>query len=99
MYLDPPYVTKSKGLYMNSYDEKDHRKIAKVLTKKCDFFWILSYDKDPLIEKLYRSRKKIVACNMSYGTSNKRGSELIYFHPRLKIKGSVGNNDLKYNLM
>ncbi|MBF2755273.1 MAG: DNA adenine methylase [Gammaproteobacteria bacterium AqS3] len=97
VYLDPPYVKKSQRLYMNTYSEDDHKAISKILTKKCDFFWILSYDQDPLIEKLYRTCRKSAIRNMTYGTSRKSKNELIYFHPRLKVKGSM--NDRSLNLM
>lgn len=89
VYLDPPYVKKSKALYMNTYDESDHRKIAGILANKSEFLWILSYDKDPLIEQLYRQCKNRLARKMAYGTSNKVGSEWLYFHPKLIIKTEV----------
>lgn len=86
VYLDPPYVKKSKALYMNTYDMSDHQAIARKLAKDSGFLWILSYDKDPLIDQLYRSSKNKIIHKMAYGTSNKIGSEQIYFHPKLIIK-------------
>lgn len=90
VYLDPPYVQKSMDLYMNYYQENDHRQIAdKLLNNDSKFLWMLSYDKNPLIEEIYSSCKKNNLCNIKYSASHSQGNELIYFHPKLKVKKSL----------
>lgn len=51
-YFDPPYVKKGPGLYRNSFNESDHRFLAKkILDLKCG--WMVTYDDDPLIDDVY----------------------------------------------
>jgi len=52
MFIDPPYVTQGKRLYLPIKDMKDHKKIAKQVRKlKCN--WILTYDSVNEIEDFY----------------------------------------------
>lgn len=99
VYLDPPYVNKGKNLYMNYYNKNDHQEIAnRLLRKKTDFKWMLSYDKNPLIEGLYGSCKNKLSFSKIYGTSKKNMNELIFFHPELAIEDvmDVGLKNLQY---
>jgi len=51
-YFDPPYVEKGPELYRNSFDENDHRFLAKkILGLECG--WMVTYDNDPLIDDVY----------------------------------------------
>lgn len=47
-YLDPPYYVKGKGLYMNYYNDDDHKDIANVIDAIQNHKWIISYDNVPL---------------------------------------------------
>ena len=85
LYVDPPYVEKSKSLYMNVYGEKDHRDISKALLSnpsKC--VWLLSYDIHNLIDSLYKHCKNNLTWKVGYGLSNRNGRENLFFHPKLK---------------
>jgi DNA adenine methylase len=55
VYLDPPYVSKSRRLYMNKYDENDHDHVtlACYLLQQQTLPWILSYDDHDVIRRLY----------------------------------------------
>lgn len=54
-YLDPPYVQKGPGLYRSAFDEKKHTSLAhKILNS--NFPWMVTYDDDELIRKLYKGR-------------------------------------------
>ena len=52
IYLDPPYYTKGKQLYLNHYREEDHFKLSNEIMS-CSFPWVLSYDNAPKIIKLF----------------------------------------------
>ena len=43
VYLDPPYYVKGRDLYLNYYNDDDHRAIAEAI-KKYKGKWIISYD-------------------------------------------------------
>lgn len=53
LYLDPPYVKKGPGLYENSLDDSDHRKLANCV-KTYDGRWMVTYDIDELVDRLYK---------------------------------------------
>lgn len=53
-YVDPPYVKAGSQLYLNAFDGRDHRSLARAITEISEAHWLLTYDIDPLIESLYR---------------------------------------------
>lgn len=77
-YLDPPYYVKGKDLYLNYYDNDDHRTIAETI-KKYKGEWIVSYDAVDFIKKLYEGYRQIEYClSYSAGPSSK-GRELMVY--------------------
>lgn len=50
--FDPPYVVKGPGLYKNSYNDDNHRELAKSISSCC-INWIVTYDDNPLIDEIY----------------------------------------------
>lgn len=88
MYLDPPYVKKAKKLYKNTYNEDDHRKIASSVLSKDKTKWVLSYDRNDLTKELYGEVANKTCWNLSYGISNRSGTEDIYIHPDLQFEKS-----------
>ena len=56
-YLDPPYVVAKKGYYRNVFDEQSHIAL-KICVDKIDKgggHFMVSYDDEPEIRKLYKS--------------------------------------------
>ena len=53
VYLDPPYVSNGRRLYLNAYEQKDHRLLAKYVNAQEKLPWIMSYDDSDLIRELY----------------------------------------------
>lgn len=87
LYIDPPYVSRGKDLYMNFYQEDDHRKISEtLLNNNSNCYWVLSYDSNSLIHKLYARCKNRIPWNLNYGTSHRKGTEDIFLHSKLKFK-------------
>jgi len=52
IYLDPPYFDKGADLYIHSFDQADHERLADAL-KNTNHKWILSYDDCLEVRKLY----------------------------------------------
>lgn len=48
----PPYVEKGPELYQSSFDEGDHRTLAREIAS-CDFPWVVTYDAVPLVDEMY----------------------------------------------
>jgi len=52
-YFDPPYHQKADTLYMNHYENKDHKQVCDKIKSIERIKWIVSYDNVELIKKLY----------------------------------------------
>lgn len=77
IYLDPPYYQKGSCLYMNAFNDEDHRKLAdfvKTIRKK----WIISYDHQDFIMRLYEGEKRVLY-QLSQCASNRIGDEVLIF--------------------
>ena len=58
IYLDPPYFKKGAMLYLNHYDEENHKELANLLNLNIDKHWVLTYDEVSEIRKLYPARRR-----------------------------------------
>jgi len=77
IYLDPPYYEKAADLYLNIFEEKDHARLAKKLNAHPNATWLLTYDDQPAILKLY-SERETINFSLSYNAYEKRqGRELM----------------------
>lgn len=77
-YLDPPYYIKGRDLYLNYYNDDNHRQIANVI-KSYKGKWIISYDSVPFIKDLYNDyRQKEYYLNYSAGNPAKGLEVMIY---------------------
>ncbi len=52
-YFDPPYYLKANSLYMNHYENSNHKKVSEKIKAINGIRWIVSYDNVPEIQKLY----------------------------------------------
>ena len=83
-YLDPPYYVKGRDLYLNYYNDDDHRAIAKAI-KKYKGKWIISYDAVDFISNLYKDyRQKEYYLSYSAGNPAK-GKEIMVYSNGLVI--------------
>ncbi len=86
IFLDPPYFVKGQGLYLNSYEKEDHAAVASVVVNDLNIPWIVSYDDVPEIRNLYLG-EKVHAYELRYSAaSTRRGKEIIFSSPKLKIE-------------
>jgi DNA adenine methylase len=84
-YFDPPYYLKGPGLYKNSYDDDDHKKVAQEIKKIKTIHWIVSYDNTSKIKYLYKFVKNSFQFDLIHTAfSAKKGKEILFFDPNLK---------------
>lgn len=78
VYLDPPYYVKGPELYLNYYNDDDHRSIARAI-KKYEGQWIISYDAVDFITELYKDyRQKEYYLSYSAGNPAKGKEIMVY---------------------
>ena len=81
VYLDPPYYEKGSRLYLNSYEDKDHRALSSYLLRQKLLKWVVSYDDADFIKALYAACK--VSDNLiQYSLQNKRRAQELLIAPQ-----------------
>jgi DNA adenine methylase len=92
IYLDPPYYLKGRGLYYDFYEPEDHESVASFVRSAIKRQrWIVSYDNESAIRKLYVGSPHIVYDIGYSARSSRQGSEVMYFSDKLKIPSLVGS--------
>ena len=85
VFLDPPYFEKGDRLYKTDFDYRKHYRLSKHLLSSASYPWALTYDRNAVSQKLYRSRKPI-GYNLPYAAYDSRaGAEILVRSPRLKV--------------
>lgn len=88
-YLDPPYYVKGKDLYLNYYNDEDHRQIACII-KAWRGKWIISYDAVPFISNLYSEyRNREYSLSYSAGSPSKGKEIMVYSHGLVIPDGEI----------
>jgi DNA adenine methylase len=92
VYIDPPYVEKGPGLYLNHFQADDHRKLAKWVKNNLRRPWLVSYDNHPLVRECYGGETEI-EMSLSYSAygNARRGTELVYFSHDLTPPDMTGH--------
>jgi DNA adenine methylase len=84
-YFDPPYYVKGKDLYLNFYQDKDHKQIADEIGRLKKQKWIITYDSVQVIKQLYKNYRKI-GFNLTYSAAKPNmGHEIMIFSDNLFI--------------
>lgn len=84
-YFDPPYYVKGKDLYLNYYEDADHRKIASEINMIKKQKWVVTYDNVPKVKQLYKEHRQIkYKLNYSAGYAT-QGKEVMIFSDNLCI--------------
>ncbi|MEX1368232.1 MAG: DNA adenine methylase [Nannocystaceae bacterium] len=91
VYLDPPYFEKGALLYMNSYQPRDHERLANYLKRIRRFRWMLSYDNSPKIRKMYKglTHRSIHLTYTAHGRS--RGKEVLIHRRELDVPRNLSH--------
>lgn len=85
LYIDPPYYVKGSSLYLNHYENNDHRTLATFLNNNSDSSWILTYDNVPEISELYSHRKKTTFSINYSANQHKEGKELLIYSDNIEL--------------
>ena len=94
LYADPPYLVKSEDLYMNLHSWADHERLAQIL-KSCRHPWILTYDFDDRVRRLYPSNR-CLRYSISHTAQTQRvGNELMFFSGGLRVGDAVVSSSRK----
>lgn len=98
-YFDPPYYLKADQLYMNHYMDEHHKIVSNKIKSIANIHWIVSYDDNINIEKLYSdlSTKKY-SFNHSAGTA-KSGKEIMFFSEGLKQPNVENYNPINFKVI
>lgn len=80
VYLDPPYVSNGRRLYLNAYEPEDHNTLAKYISTQKKLPWIMSYDDNGLIRNLY-SKCKMALLPIRYTLQVKHSAQELIIAP------------------
>ena len=92
VYFDPPYYAKGSTLYMNYFDDEQHRALAEAIRKIQRVHWIVSYDAKPEIIHLYDwvGEDRVKYFDLHHFAYKKRvGKEVLFFSDYLKLERDV----------
>ena len=97
-FLDPPYYVKGRDLYLNYYNDEDHRRIADRI-KEYNGKWIISYDAVPFIKQLYCDYRQS-EYYLSYSAGNPaKGLEVMVYSNNLVIPNiPISKNPFRLDL-
>jgi len=84
-YFDPPYFLKGPSLYLNHYNDEDHKKVSQEIQKIKNARWIVSYDNTFEIKKLYQKCAKKEYTLFHSAHSNRIGKEILIFSNNLVL--------------
>lgn len=88
-YFDPPYLLKGPSLYLNHYKAADHKKVADEIRKIEKAQWIVSYDSNSEIEKLYSSFRTQEYSLLHTARTVRNGKEALFFSKKLRVENSL----------
>ena len=80
VYLDPPYHGRGGRLYMNSYNDQDHRRLSYYLRRQKRLKWMASYDDSSFIRTLYSSCL-LTTNSLQYSLHRKRTAQELLIMP------------------
>ena len=79
-YLDPPYYSNGRRLYLNYYEDRDHRRLARYMQQQANLKWLMSYDYSRFIKDLY-SKCIVSEIALRYTLQRKRKAQEFLIAP------------------
>lgn len=86
--FDPPYVVKGSKLYMNAYQEIDHRRLRDAI-QKCTRKWIVTYDVCDFIAELYGEYRSSFLDLTYSANGSRKAKEYIFFSDNLVVPDTI----------
>lgn len=83
-YFDPPYYLKASTLYLNHYEDKNHKKVSEKIRSIKNIKWIVSYDNVPEIQNLYYGCPKKEFSFKHTAYKIREGKEILFFSDNVK---------------
>jgi DNA adenine methylase len=84
--FDPPYYKQGASLYKNAFQKEDHVRLSHSIRMMDSFFWILTYDDEPIIREIYSDFPQ-ETFELQYSVRNKRvETELLIHGPKVVFK-------------
>ncbi len=97
-YFDPPYYLKANSLYMNYYENKNHKKVSEKIKGIKNIKWIVSYDNVPEIQSLYSDCQKKEFSFKHTAYKVREGKEILFFSDNT-VQPQIENwNPLRFKL-
>ncbi|WP_426429656.1 DNA adenine methylase [Winogradskyella sp. HB-48] len=97
-YFDPPYYLKADTLYMNHYENKNHKKVSEKIKSIKNIKWIVSYDNVPEIQELYKECPKKEFSFKHTAFEIRDGKEILFFSKNIQQPKIEDWNPLKFKL-
>lgn len=97
-YFDPPYYLKASTLYMNHYENKNHKKVSDKIKSIRNIKWIVSYDNVPEIQKLYTDCQKKEFSFKHTAYEIREGKEIMFFSQNIQQPNIENWNPLKFKI-
>lgn len=98
-YFDPPYYLKAESLYMNHYEFKNHKTVSDRIARIKNINWIVSYDNNENIQKLYsKYNKKEYSFNHS-AYKARVGQEILFFSKKIIEPKIEDYNPIRFKLL
>lgn len=97
-YFDPPYYLKASSLYMNHYEDNNHKMVSEKIKAIENIRWIVSYDNVPQIRELYSecNKKEFEFKHTAYEIRD--GKEILFFSNNIKRPKIENWNPLNFKL-
>lgn len=98
-YFDPPYYLKGNSLYMNHYEDKNHKKVSEKIKAIENIRWIVSYDNVLEIRNLYADceKKEFEFKHTAYEI--REGKEILFFSKNIQQPKIEEWNPLKFKVI
>jgi DNA adenine methylase len=97
-YFDPPYYLKASSLYMNHYEDKNHKIVSEKIKSIKNIKWIVSYDNVPEIRELYSDCQKKEFSFKHTAYEIRDGKEILFFSENISQPKIKNWNPIKFKL-
>lgn len=95
-YFDPPYYLKASSLYMNYYNEKDHKRVGQAIRNIEGLKWVVSYDNHSFIKQVYQGLPSKEYSFTHSAFESREGKEILFFSENLNVPDLENRNPVYF---